>query len=79
MNNPTLTVDQIVAEASQWPAEKVGELVSRLTAEMHSCDPATEAAWKREIDRRIDEIQRGVVQGIPGEEVTARMRRSLGL
>jgi putative addiction module component (TIGR02574 family) len=73
-----LTLEQIVEETRHWPPEKVGELVGRLTEDLHSRDPETEAAWKTEIDRRIEEIQTGKVQGIPAEEVSARIRRILG-
>jgi putative addiction module component (TIGR02574 family) len=73
-----ITVDQIVEEARHWPPEKVGELVGRLTEDMHAGDPKTDAAWKTEISRRIEEIQTGKVQGIPPEEVSARIRKILG-
>jgi len=73
-----LTLEQIVEEARHWPPEKVGELVGRLTEDLHASDPQTEAAWKIEIDRRIQEIQSGKVQGIPGEEVSARIRKIVG-
>jgi len=73
-----LTLEQIVEEARHWPPEKVGELVGRLTEDLHASDPQTEAAWKIEIDRRIQEIQSGKVQGIPGEDVSARIRKIIG-
>ena len=73
-----ITLDQIVEETRHWPPEKVGELVGRLTEDLHASDPETEAAWKTEIERRIEEIQTGKIQGIPGEEVSARIRRMLG-
>jgi putative addiction module component (TIGR02574 family) len=38
-----------------------------------------EEAWGREIDRRLDELESGKVQAIPGEEVMARVRRIVGL
>jgi putative addiction module component (TIGR02574 family) len=40
-------------------------------------DPETEAAWKIEIDGRIEEIQSGKVQGIRAEEVSARISKIL--
>ena len=73
-----LTVEQIVEETRRWTPEKVGELVGRLTEDLHASDLETEAAWKTEINRRIEEIQAGTVQGIPGEEVSASIRRMLG-
>jgi putative addiction module component (TIGR02574 family) len=73
-----ITLDQILEETRHWPPEKVGELVGRLTGDLHASDPETDAAWKSEIDRRIDEIQTGKVQGIPAEEVFAKAKRLLG-
>jgi putative addiction module component (TIGR02574 family) len=73
-----LTLEQIVEEARHWPPEKVGELVGRLTQDLHTSDPETEAAWKAEIDRRIEEIQTGKVQGIPVKEVFEKAKRLLG-
>lgn len=73
-----LTLDQIIEETRHWPPEKVGELVGRLTEDLHASDPENEAAWKQEIDRRIEEIQTGKVQGIPVEEVFEKAKRILG-
>jgi len=73
-----MTLDQIVEETRDWPPEKVGELVGRLTKDLHLSDPETEAAWQSEIAYRIQEIQTGKVEGIPGEEVSARIRKIVG-
>lgn len=73
-----MTLDQIVEETRQWPPEKVGELVGRLTEDLHVSDPETEATWQSEIARRVEEIQSGEVQGIPGDEVSARVRKIVG-
>ena len=73
-----MTLEQIVEETRHWPPEKVGELLVRLSEDLHASDPEIEAAWKAEIDRRIEEIQNGKVQGIPGEEVSARIRKIIG-
>ncbi len=73
-----MTLEQIVEETRHWPPEKVGELVGRLTQDLHAVDPASEAAWKAEIDRRLEEIQSGKVRGVPAEEVFAQAGRILG-
>ena len=73
-----LTLHQIIEETRHWPPEKVGELVGRLTEDLHASDPDTEAAWKAEIHRRIEEIQTGKVQGIPAQEVFEKAKRILG-
>lgn len=73
-----MTLEQIVEETRHWPPEKVGELVNRLSEGLHDADPEIEAAWQTEIARRIEEIQSGKVQGIPGEEVSAAVRKIVG-
>jgi len=72
-----ITLDEIVKETRNWPPERVGELVDRLTEDLHASDPEIEAAWKTEVDRRIEEIQSGRVKGVPAEEVSARIQKIL--
>ena len=73
-----ITMEQIMEDARRWPPEKVGELVGRLTEDLHSSNPEIEIAWKNEVQRRVEQIQNGTVQGIPGEEVSARIRKIVG-
>ncbi len=72
-----ITLDEIVEETRHWPQERVGELVGRLTEDLHASDPEIEAAWKTEIGRRIEEIQSGNAKGIPLEKSLARVRKIL--
>ena len=72
-----ITLDEIVEETKHWPPERVGELVGRLTEDLHASDPEIEAAWKIEVDRRIAEIESGKVKGVPAEEVSARIQKIL--
>jgi len=75
-----MTLDQIVEETRQLPADVVAELVDRIVLARHGgIEPEVEAAWKTEIDRRIEEIESGKVQGIPVEESLARIRKIAGL
>ena len=75
-----MTLDQIVEEARQLPPDVVAALVDRIFLARHGeIEPEIEAAWKREIDRRIAEVQSGQVEGIPVEESLARARRIAGL
>ncbi len=78
MTSMPMTLDQIVEETRNWPPEKVGELVGRLTEEMHATDPEVDAAWKQETRRRLAEIENGTVQPVDGETVSARIRQIVG-
>ena len=73
-----LTLEQIVEETRHWPAEKVGELVDRLTEDLHSLAPEVEEAWKQEARRRLAEIENGTVQPVDGDEVSARIGKIVG-
>ena len=74
-----VTVDKIVEEARNVPREQIAELVDRLTISLYeTSDTGVEDAWKTETRRRIAEIENGEVQGIPGDEVSARVRRIIG-
>ena len=73
-----LTLEQIIKETRDWPPEKVGELVDRLSQELNTTGPEIEQAWKQEIRRRLSEIEEGSVQLVDGEQVSKRVRRVVG-
>ncbi len=74
-----LTLDQIVEEAQQWPGDVVSDLVDRLMLAKHGgLDPATDAAWRGEAQRRLAELENGTVQGVPLEDTLAKARAILG-
>jgi putative addiction module component (TIGR02574 family) len=74
-----ITLEQIVEETSQLPADVVAGLVDRILLAWHGgIEPDVEAAWKTEVHRRVEEIETGKVQGIPAEESLARIRTIIG-
>ena len=72
-----MTVDQIVEEACHLPTEQVVELVDRLSHGLH-LSPGIEESWRAETRRRVADIEAGKVKGIPGPEVSARIRKLVG-
>lgn len=73
-----LTLDQIVEEASQLPADVSAELVERILIARHGgMSSDIETAWITESRRRIAEISTGQVQGIPLEDSLVRAARAL--
>lgn len=71
-----MTLDQIIQETRDWPAERVSELVGHLTESL--IDPEVEEAWKHETRRRLVEIENGTAQPVEGETVSARIRQIVG-
>lgn len=75
----SLTLDQIVEEAQQWPEDVVSELVDRLMVAKHGgIDSKTDAEWRSEAHRRLTELESGQVKGVPMEETLAKARAILG-
>jgi hypothetical protein len=72
-----LTVEQIVSETRDWPAQRVEELLEALSENLLVADPSIESEWKAEVERRVDEIESGLVMGVAGEDVSALLRQSL--
>jgi putative addiction module component (TIGR02574 family) len=74
-----ITLDQIVEETREMPAEVVAELIDRIMVARHGgIEPSVAESWKTEIDRRIAEIESGKVKGVPLEESLARARKIAG-
>jgi len=75
----SMTLDQIVAETNHVPQEQLADLVDRLTIRLHGGIPAeVDESWRQETRRRLDDIESGREKGIPGEEVSARIRKIVG-
>jgi putative addiction module component (TIGR02574 family) len=75
-----MTLKELYAEARQLPREQAAELMDLLLIDTFGAPDATiEAAWGREIDRRLAELDSGKVQAIPGEQVMAEIRKIVGL
>ena len=70
---------RLLDEARRLPADEFNWLIGEML--QHEGDPANEqisasevdAAWGEEIKRRLDEIDSGKVEMIPGEVVLAEM------
>ena len=70
---------EIKEKSSQLSEIERAELALSLIESLDgSADHGVEEAWRLEIEHRINQIARGEVQLIPGEEVFARLRRHLG-
>lgn len=69
----TQTMD-IMERAEMLPTDLKLELIDRLLESVSPSKQESEEQWKVEVERRIDEVESGEVQLIPGEEVFARIR-----
>ncbi len=74
-----MTLDQIVEETRQMPADVVAELVDRIMLARHGIDDSTlDRGTQATVRRRVQEIRSGTEKGVPGDVVSARIRRIVG-
>ncbi len=72
---PTL-VDELSARAKTLSTEDRARLAEELLESLEGeAEPEADAAWDREIERRVAEIESGVVTLIAAEDVHAEARR----
>jgi putative addiction module component (TIGR02574 family) len=72
-------IEEIVEKTAKWPDETVTMLIDRLSrARYPEEDEELSEEWKTTLDRRYEEIKSGRVKMIPGEEVSAEIRKILG-
>jgi len=66
----------VQAQAMQLTLAERGELLERLIVSLDT-DPEVEAAWEQLADQREAEVDAGLSQFLPGDEVVARLRARL--
>ena len=70
------SLQAVEAAALELSPEERAQLAQRLLSSL-ARDPDVEAAWDAEIRRRVAELESGVMDTIPAEEVFAEARRRL--
>jgi putative addiction module component (TIGR02574 family) len=78
MEDMTATTDELVSIAESLPIDLKIELIDKLLESISPSQGEIDELWKVEVERRIDEIESGKVNTIPGEEVFARIRERFG-
>ena len=77
-----MSVEQLEQSVLQLSPEERRRFLDWMYAHEHelvgTSDPTIDQAWKQETRQRIAEIESGAVKGIPGEEISAKIRRIVG-
>ncbi len=74
-----MTIDQLAAEALALPSEERALLADRLVESLDAADAnRLDQLWTAEAKRRRNDVRKGSVETIPGDEALTRVRRSLG-
>jgi putative addiction module component (TIGR02574 family) len=65
----------VLEEALKLTANERAEVAEQLIASLDEvADADVEQAWQEEVQRRLEQIERGEVKTIPWEEVQRRLR-----
>jgi putative addiction module component (TIGR02574 family) len=70
----TAKAAEIIDVVDSLPIDMKLEIIDHLLESISPKRREVDEAWKEEVERRIDEVENGEVELIPGEEVFARMR-----
>ncbi len=71
------TVETLLNQALQMPAQDRAVIAERLITSLDSeIDQDVEIAWQQEVQRRVDEVDKGVVACIPWEQVLLRLKEN---
>lgn len=73
----TSTAKKILEQALALPEEEREALVDALAESLDRAQDDLSDAWKAEIARRIEAVERGESKLIEGDEVEARLRAAL--
>jgi putative addiction module component (TIGR02574 family) len=78
MTRQTRTIlDKALTLSRRDRADLVAELLASLEREPHDDPAEVEAAWREEIQRRVDRVLSGESEGLPWESVIAGIRERL--
>jgi putative addiction module component (TIGR02574 family) len=71
-----VSVQELEAELMKLPSHERARLAEALIASLDEEDEIAEA-WAVEAERRYQELRSGAVEGVPAEDVLARLRARL--
>ena len=69
--------DELIAEAVSLPVEIRTKLVEQLLESLNPSLAEFDKLWAEEAERRVEELERGDIKAIPGEEVISRIKKRL--
>jgi putative addiction module component (TIGR02574 family) len=68
----------LMTEATSLPLEERARLVDSLLQTLNPVDDSVTAAWLAVARRRLEDLEAGRVEAVPGEAVFEKVRRRLG-
>ena len=69
-----ISTQKIIEQVESLPLEGRAQIVDALLRTLNQPDPAVDAVWAQEAQRRLDELRSGQVKGIAADEVFTKAR-----
>jgi putative addiction module component (TIGR02574 family) len=73
-----MSAEEIIDKATSLPVELRIQIADALLHSLNTPDPDVDREWVEITERRLDEIESGTAELIPGEEVFDRIRERFG-
>jgi len=74
----TASTLEMVSMVESLPVDVRITLVNRILESLSPTNKEIDELWKIEVERRIEDVESGKVQTIPGDEVFAKVRERFG-
>jgi putative addiction module component (TIGR02574 family) len=75
---PVTKTEELFDEAISLPVEARAQLVDKLLQSLNPTQTDIDKLWAREAEKRVDDIKKGKVKTVPGEQVFKKIRDRLG-
>jgi len=72
-----MTTRDLIAAAVALPVDERAKVVDSLLQSLNTPQREIDAAWAKVASRRMAELKSGEVEGIPGEQVRAKVQERL--
>ncbi|MCW9705224.1 addiction module protein [Fodinibius salsisoli] len=76
-NKEPMTLTEVIEEIATYSDTERIKIRTAIQKTLRPPDPEIEQAWAEEADRRLDEIENGEVETIPGDQVIRSIRERL--
>ena len=73
-----IKTEELFDEAISLPVETRTLLVDKLLQSLNPTQAEIDILWAKETEKRVDEIRKGKVKTIPGDQVFSKIRDRLG-
>lgn len=70
-----MTKDEIIEAILSFPVGERVQIVEAILETLNTPDPEVEKAWIEEAEQRLDEIESGKVEPVPGKQAMDELRK----